>query len=166
MSTKLNSKNLCENTTVPLNDDCLICSENKRDTLLKPCNHIVACNQCSSRCKKCLICKLDIQERVLIEECIVCSEKKASVLVEPCGHIATCDDCSKLIKKCIKCRVEIEKKSKFSECCTGSPSSGTFSSSNNDTNYDDKVYDVKKLKQQLNDIKEQVTLNLPLTFIF
>jgi E3 ubiquitin-protein ligase mind-bomb len=38
-------------------EECMICSDSKREVLFKPCNHITACEACASRCKKCLICK-------------------------------------------------------------------------------------------------------------
>jgi E3 ubiquitin-protein ligase mind-bomb len=36
-------------------DECLLCSDQKRDTLFKPCGHVVCCFDCSSRVKKCLM---------------------------------------------------------------------------------------------------------------
>ncbi len=60
--------------------ECMVCSDNKRDTLFGPCGHIATCSLCASRVKKCFICKEVIQTRTKIEECIVCSEKKVSVL--------------------------------------------------------------------------------------
>ena len=59
-----------ENTTksaaspVPDDDDeeeglteCMVCSDNDRDTVFGPCGHIVTCSICASRVKKCLLCK-------------------------------------------------------------------------------------------------------------
>mgnify|MGYP006365658545 FL=1 len=45
-------------------EECLLCSEKKRDTVFKPCGHVVACEGCGSRIKKCLICR----ETVLSKE--------------------------------------------------------------------------------------------------
>jgi len=139
-------------------DECMVCSDNKRDVLFKPCNHISVCKQCSPRCKKCLICKEQVQERVEIDECIVCSEKKSSVLFQPCGHLCACDDCSKLMKKCIKCKSQIDKQVTFLQCCEslGSSSQQTSFDSINSSNHDliDKT-DVKKLQHELEFIKEQ-----------
>lgn len=138
-------------------DECMICSDNKREVLFKPCNHISACKQCSSRCKKCLICKEQIQERVEIDECMVCNEKKSSILFQPCGHLCTCDACSKLMKKCIKCKSQIEKQITFQKCCEtlGSSQQNLFDSTNNkNENLIDKT-DVKKLQHELEFIKEQ-----------
>jgi Zinc finger, C3HC4 type (RING finger) len=44
-------------------DECLLCSEQKRDTVFKPCGHVVACEACGSRIKKCLICRETVSSR-------------------------------------------------------------------------------------------------------
>ena len=116
---------------------------------------------CSTRCKKCLICKESIHQRLELDECLVCSVKKASVLFQPCGHMCVCENCGKLMKKCIKCRVSIEKQVSFLQCC-GAPiaTSGIMNNGCKDVNEDENVdkNDVKKLQQQLHEIKEQVIL--------
>ncbi len=38
-------------------EECMVCSDAKRDIIFKPCNHIGACESCASRCKKCLLCE-------------------------------------------------------------------------------------------------------------
>jgi E3 ubiquitin-protein ligase mind-bomb len=135
-------------------EECMICSDNKRDTLFKPCNHVVSCYQCSSRCKKCLICKEAIQERIKIDDCLVCSDQKSTVLFEPCGHLCSCDGCALLMKKCVQCRSNIEKCVKFTMCCGELAKEDNGGLSNDSNNCDGN--NVEKLKQQLEDIKEQV----------
>lgn len=44
-------------------EECLLCSEQKRDTVFKPCGHVVACEACGSRIKKCLICRETVSSR-------------------------------------------------------------------------------------------------------
>lgn len=44
-------------------DECLLCSEHKRDTVFKPCGHVVSCEACASRIKKCLICRETVSSR-------------------------------------------------------------------------------------------------------
>ena len=44
-------------------DECLVCSEKKRDTLFLPCAHIPVCYSCSDRVKKCLLCKEYVDDR-------------------------------------------------------------------------------------------------------
>jgi len=44
-------------------DECLLCSEQKRDTVFKPCGHVVSCEACGSRIKKCLICRETVASR-------------------------------------------------------------------------------------------------------
>lgn len=46
--------------------ECLVCSDNKRDTLFQPCSHIVTCHSCASRVKKCLLCKENVQTRIKV----------------------------------------------------------------------------------------------------
>ena len=48
--------------------ECLVCSDNKRDTLFQPCSHIVTCHACASRVKKCLLCKENVQTRIKVKE--------------------------------------------------------------------------------------------------
>lgn len=143
-------------------NECLICSTQHCDTLLKPCNHMIACYSCSLRCKKCLLCKVEISDRVkVVDECVICSERPASVLLEPCGHVCACEKCAELLKKCIQCRAEIERKIGFNELRqlqtnavnnTGATATTTTTGNNQIT----QLCDVKKLKQQLQEIKEQV----------
>ncbi|KAG7278407.1 hypothetical protein CRUP_038570, partial [Coryphaenoides rupestris] len=44
-------------------EECMVCSDMKRDTLFVPCGHIATCSLCSPRVKKCLICKDQVQSR-------------------------------------------------------------------------------------------------------
>lgn len=47
-------------------DECLVCSDHKRDILFKPCGHVACCSQCSIRVKKCLLCREGIATRVKV----------------------------------------------------------------------------------------------------
>ena len=38
-------------------DECLVCSDQRRNVLFAPCGHITVCSGCSPRVKKCLLCK-------------------------------------------------------------------------------------------------------------
>lgn len=49
-------------TSAPL-DECVVCSEQKRDTVFKPCGHVCCCDNCSMRVKKCLICRETVSSR-------------------------------------------------------------------------------------------------------
>nr|XP_042902854.1 E3 ubiquitin-protein ligase MIB1 [Parasteatoda tepidariorum] len=152
-------------------EECMVCSDMKRDTLFGPCGHISTCSVCSPRVKKCLMCKEQVQSRTKIEECVVCSDKKASVLFKPCGHMCACDGCAALMKKCVQCRAQIDKVIPFIVCCGGtvlnwpglsifqasstpSPSPGMMMNNGCRDNSHDQN-DIQKLQQQLQDIKEQ-----------
>ncbi|MBN3281078.1 MIB1 ligase, partial [Polyodon spathula] len=100
-------------------EECMVCSDMKRDTLFGPCGHIATCSLCSPRVKKCLICKDQVQSRTKIEECVVCSDKKAAVLFQPCGHMCACENCASLMKKCVQCRAVVERRTPFIMCCGG-----------------------------------------------
>jgi E3 ubiquitin-protein ligase mind-bomb len=140
-------------------EECMVCSDMKRDTLFGPCGHIATCSLCSPRVKKCLMCKEPVQSRTKIEECVVCSDKKASVLFKPCGHMCACESCGSLMKKCVQCRASIDKMVQFIVCCGGTPpppvapppSSGLM----NNGRADNTLQDLQKLQQQLQDIKDQ-----------
>ncbi|KAJ8680934.1 hypothetical protein QAD02_016721 [Eretmocerus hayati] len=100
-------------------DECLVCSDAKREVLFGPCGHVTCCNACAPRVKKCLLCRESVVTRTKIEECVVCSDRKASVLFRPCGHMPACDACSALMKKCVQCRVQILHMLPLSMCCGG-----------------------------------------------
>ena len=57
-STEKHQSVLVDNEEENSLEECMVCSDNKRDVLFKPCNHIAACSSCATRCKKCLICKM------------------------------------------------------------------------------------------------------------
>ncbi|CAN8001375.1 unnamed protein product [Ixodes hexagonus] len=159
-------------------EDCIVCSDMKRDTLFGPCGHVATCALCAPRVKKCLMCKEPVLTRTKVEECVVCSDKKASVLFKPCGHMCACDGCAALMKKCVQCRAQIDKVVPFAVCCGGSseysltsclsvpfarlpkaPPASLLASlpghvMNNGVR-DSSVNDFQKLQQQLQDIKEQ-----------
>ena len=44
-------------------DECMVCSDKKRDVLFLPCGHITVCSGCSPRVKKCLLCKEFVDDR-------------------------------------------------------------------------------------------------------
>nr|XP_014343721.1 PREDICTED: E3 ubiquitin-protein ligase MIB1 [Latimeria chalumnae] len=144
-------------------EECMVCSDMKRDTLFGPCGHIATCSLCSPRVKKCLICKDQVQSRTKIEECVVCSDKKAAVLFQPCGHMCACENCASLMKKCVQCRAVVERRVPFIMCCGGKGTedstddltSGTIPPLQRDKDNTNVNADVQKLQQQLQDIKEQ-----------
>ncbi|KAL9702341.1 hypothetical protein quinque_005859 [Culex quinquefasciatus] len=107
-----------QNGPSPL-DECLLCSDQKRDTVFKPCGHVVCCDNCGPRIKKCLICRESVSEREKIGECLVCSDRKASVFFKPCGHMVACDNCAQIMKKCVQCRTQIDQKVPLSVCSGG-----------------------------------------------
>ena len=47
-------------------EECMVCSDLKRDTLFGPCGHIATCSLCSPRVKKCLLCKEHVQSRTKV----------------------------------------------------------------------------------------------------
>lgn len=138
-------------------EECMVCSDMKRDTLFGPCGHIALCSHCSPRVKKCLMCKEPVQSRTKVEECVVCSDKKASVLFKPCGHMCACESCGSLMKKCVQCRAPIERLVPFIVCCGGTAPTPSTSSGGlmNNGRQDTTLADLQKLQQQLQDIKDQ-----------
>ncbi|XP_075444629.1 E3 ubiquitin-protein ligase MIB1 [Ascaphus truei] len=144
-------------------EECMVCSDLKRDTLFGPCGHIATCSLCSPRVKKCLICKDQVQSRTKIEECVVCSDKKAAVLFQPCGHMCACENCASLMKKCVQCRAVVERRVPFVMCCSGKCieevtddiAGGNIPALQKDKDNTNVNADVQKLQQQLQDIKEQ-----------
>ena len=166
-------------------DECLVCSDGKREMLFSPCGHVACCNTCAPRVRKCLICRENVMSRLKIEECVVCSDRKAGVLFRPCGHMCACESCAALMKKCVQCRAQIQHMVPLSVCCGGGGdvtyvkgcnTSGTITEVKSDSeeepttskqatgggepimnngSIDKTLSDIEKLEQQLQDIKEQ-----------
>ena len=100
-------------------DECLVCSDQRRNVLFSPCGHITVCSGCSPRVKKCLLCKEFIDDRTVIGDCLVCTDNPATVLFKPCLHMVACENCASVMKKCVECRSVIEEKVPFYVCCGG-----------------------------------------------
>ncbi|PZC82446.1 hypothetical protein B5X24_HaOG210487 [Helicoverpa armigera] len=92
----------------PTADECLVCSDAKRDTLFRPCGHICCCNVCAARVKKCLTCRAGVASRARVGECVVCSEAPATVVFRPCGDVCACAACAPLMRKCVECRTPLQ----------------------------------------------------------
>ncbi|AKN81048.1 Inhibitor of apoptosis 2 [Lonomia obliqua multiple nucleopolyhedrovirus] len=45
--------------------ECKICFDKEKSVCFLPCRHLVACEQCSRKCKKCCVCNLKIETRIL-----------------------------------------------------------------------------------------------------
>ena len=41
-------------------EECMVCSDNKRDVLFQPCGHVCTCATCADRVKKCLLCRREV----------------------------------------------------------------------------------------------------------
>ena len=52
-------------------DECMVCSDMKRDSLFGPCMHVATCSNCSPRVKKCLVCKEPVQSRTKVPLCLI-----------------------------------------------------------------------------------------------
>lgn len=169
------NQNTNQNTSniVSTLEECLVCSDAKRDIMFQPCGHVTCCSECAPRVKKCLLCRESVANRIKIEECLVCSDKNASMLFKPCGHMSVCESCSQKMKKCVLCRTQIEVMVPISVCSGGL---GTISEvkheaeeikastseviqtgplMNNGGRDLSCSNDIQKLQQQLQDIKEQ-----------
>ncbi|KAL8261253.1 hypothetical protein R6Q59_025302 [Mikania micrantha] len=47
---------------------CRVCFERELSIVLLPCRHWVLCSKCSEKCKKCPICRVNIDERLLVND--------------------------------------------------------------------------------------------------
>lgn len=131
--------NDCNYEKVPeSNGDCSICLEYPATVTFQPCGHLVTCEDCSSRVKKCFQCHAVVLSKVTsdgrtisskarqpsaerlryleskiaeIEEahcCSICMERRRNVAFL-CGHGA-CVICAHTLKTCHMCRKPISKK--------------------------------------------------------
>ena len=110
------------NTSVGHTEDCVICYNDKKKTVFRPCGHLVACRDCSIKIinstKQCPICKASIDKIHEIETmdttdfmCISCNGRHVSVLNKPCDHANMCQKCSvknlKNEKECPTCKKKL-----------------------------------------------------------
>ena len=86
-------------------EECMVCSDMKRDTLFGPCGHIALCSHCSPRVKKCLMCKEPVQSRT-----------KVSFRVEP-GERGGNEWCGGVGLVCSVDKTETESVNKSSSNC-------------------------------------------------
>uniref|UniRef100_A0A4W5KIA0 E3 ubiquitin-protein ligase MIB2 n=1 Tax=Hucho hucho TaxID=62062 RepID=A0A4W5KIA0_9TELE len=115
---------------LPGPSECLICSELALLVVFCPCQHIVACEECAHRMKKCIKCQVTITKKIrqenseqhnLLEQlqsryrqmeeritCPICIDNHIK-LVFQCGH-ASCIDCSAALKTCPICRQTIRER--------------------------------------------------------
>ena len=49
-------------------NECLVCSDGKREMLFSPCGHVACCNPCGPRVKKCLICRESVVSHVKVKK--------------------------------------------------------------------------------------------------
>ena len=53
-------------STASFMDECLVCSDAKREMLFHPCGHVVCCAACAPRVKKCLICRESVTNKIKV----------------------------------------------------------------------------------------------------
>ncbi|XP_017770647.1 PREDICTED: E3 ubiquitin-protein ligase MIB2 [Nicrophorus vespilloides] len=133
------SEHSYENETKPKAAECSVCSDyTVQNVTLEPCNHRLACEECSSRIRKCFDCGDTVLRRVTmdgrlipykhrqpsaerlryletkvaefeeLQACSICMERRRNV-VFLCGH-GTCSRCADTLKICHMCRKTISKK--------------------------------------------------------
>ncbi|CAB4060140.1 MIB [Lepeophtheirus salmonis] len=145
-------------------DECIVCSDQKKDMLFVPCRHVAVCHGCSDKVKKCFICKEYVDERRQIDDCVVCSDNPASVCL---NHVITCYPAtdaqsdkemfgmsnshrrSYSLEICEKRKCQQQHQPQHPSS-TNNNLTGTMNNGTKDPNST-----VKKLQEQLNDIKEQ-----------
>ncbi|KAL3861794.1 hypothetical protein ACJMK2_007813 [Sinanodonta woodiana] len=124
----------CINTEV----ECMVCSEQLAVVRFEPCGHIIACQDCCIKMKRCIECKTQITDKIgpdsqrlssgtspapidnpsllqrklnEMEEnilCNICMERRRN-LAFLCGH-TVCNVCGDALKNCHMCRKPITKK--------------------------------------------------------
>jgi hypothetical protein len=87
---------------------CILCVNNERDILLKPCKHVIYCGECALTVDECSLCREDIAERVKLDKCLGCKQRPSEVMNKPCQHLNTCVECSKDLSTCLECSSQID----------------------------------------------------------
>lgn len=48
-------------------DLCAICFDHQRDIVFLPCKHFCVCWECGKRVDKCLMCRAEVEKKLLVE---------------------------------------------------------------------------------------------------
>jgi len=137
----------------------LVCSESPASVLFRPCGHMVACKGCASIMKKCVDCRMPIEQSFSLA---VCSGAKV-------GNVAKAKKGKKTNNPLVaKSNAAAEAAQQATSSTASSNTRGHSVGGNllmNNGNRDTTNTDVQKLQEQLNDIKEQVMLVIHVRFI-
>ncbi|XP_059226620.1 E3 ubiquitin-protein ligase mind-bomb isoform X2 [Stomoxys calcitrans] len=150
-------------------DECLVCSDRRASVFFKPCGHMVACSNCSSLMKKCVLCRTQIDEMMPYSLC--CggessiekvqnpnahneNEKPQGMLVSGCGintsgHGVAMNNTVTTTPNGNNNHVQAQN----NILTANNTANSVLLAPSNVNNF--QVDDVQKLKQQLQDIKEQ-----------
>ncbi|XP_073842665.1 E3 ubiquitin-protein ligase mind bomb 1 isoform X2 [Musca autumnalis] len=149
-------------------DECLVCSDRRASVFFKPCGHMVACANCSSLMKKCVLCRTQIEEMMPYSLCCGGEGSIEKVQNHPNVHHENENPQSMLASGISTSGHGVA----MNNTVTTTPNGGINSqvqSQNNilaansnansvlmaPSNVNNSQDDVQKLRQQLQDIKEQ-----------
>lgn len=90
-------------SAVPL-DECLICSDSKRDTIFKVIFFRLNIEKTVPKWDRIFMLKQNLFRNSL------------DMRFQPCGHVSCCDICAPRVKKCLICRETISSREKIDEC--------------------------------------------------
>lgn len=155
-------------------DECLVCSDKRASVFFKPCGHMVACDNCSKIMKKCVQCRTSIEEMVPLSVCCggkgviekVKPKKQLSVSIYfqqfsiPFCYIIEQVTFSHDDKNDSESTIGINKLGvgvAMNNTVLATPINSAVNPTNTNVN-NIHLDDVQKLQQQLQDIKEQVSV--------
>lgn len=159
-------------------DECIVCSTKKASILFKPCHHLVACNDCAHLMKKCVHCRKPIDRAVTYAECCLAEEtsngggpsmassssssSSSSTAVAAASNLASTSQaqnlyCTSEVDGVFRPEMydEISKVSNMNAVNNANTAPTNEPVLMNNGSRDTSTYDIQKLQQQLQDIKEQ-----------
>lgn len=81
--------------------DCVVCMDNKVDTLFLPCSHASVCSACAARVADCPVCRAHcpVAERAPVTQfaqtCRACKSRPTTMYCPSSHSIVSCEDCAR-----------------------------------------------------------------------
>lgn len=97
--------------------ECVICADKIRNVVFFPCLHLVSCEVCYKKLKKCPTCSKEV---ITIVKCFLeeknskmlcgCGKQSICTMLSPCRHVTTCEGCARvaIFKGCPTCKKPVK----------------------------------------------------------
>lgn len=114
-----NNNKMNHNLSVGLSDNCIVCIEEAKKVVFRPCSHLSCCKECTKNIlfnkKECPICRIKINNIYEISVpdtvknfmCQKCNRCHINSFNLPCLHASVCNTCN--IGNCFTCQKKVDR---------------------------------------------------------